>query len=456
MSQHIKNSGTAKVSVEMSRSDVFGQVSGPTISNKKKSCDQQEQNLQNLMILLAIIGFLGGPTIADLTPPFFQTEQKQVGVWDFGGVSTIYEDKIILAPPIQYHQGSAWSHMPIPSTNWSALFEFGIEDGTGGGAIGIWIINQFGINESITNKEPNITGIVVLAHINKDKIEIQLAQPEITNNFTVPIINSGVILYLSFSSGSVTIGDIDPETKEINNQITCNLTTKLSDKYLGVTAQSDEYTSLITIRRITFDIGSFSGNEIHNIANEIISADPHVVPKILHRLRNPMFVSMRTELEEYEKNRGNLNFYNSTTLNELLAAIDEIAEVNDDVATFNDLMDFVQNTITPFTQSWHKRTNKIVEYAEKAKEMTEEACKSVSLIANEFTSIKNQTLVKTELKLASIQRELLQSVINISVDNSTLVSSMALTEIRNIFLIIGVIETVFVIIFELIKIFVCM
>jgi hypothetical protein len=73
---------------------------------------------------------------ADLVPPFSSDGSGQVGVWSLSGVTLVFADRIVLAPPMQHHQGSAWSTVKVPQSNWSMQVELGVSEGAGGAASG--------------------------------------------------------------------------------------------------------------------------------------------------------------------------------------------------------------------------------------------------------------------------------------------------------------------------------
>jgi hypothetical protein len=94
------------------------------------------------MLASVLFGAASASINADLVPPFVPSAGRQIGVWDFAGTSIILPDRIVLTPPMQYHQGSAWSTVKLPHTNWSMQIELEISDGTGGGNFAIWLVSN--------------------------------------------------------------------------------------------------------------------------------------------------------------------------------------------------------------------------------------------------------------------------------------------------------------------------
>ena len=400
-----------------------------------------------------------GETNADLHPPFFPSELNQVGCWDFGGCAKIYEEKILLVPPTQYHQGSAWSNVQIPEGDWSIQFDLGIDEGTGGGGFAIWIIDQLITSGTIHGGPDIFKGISISADILDDKLFVEIIQSNRIRRFldyskptnsVVPIVNKNVSLHISFTKKEITIFYIDQITKNFIQIINQPLFLAISDFYIGLTAQSDEFTSLILLYSISFFVEKFSKDLfLGNRSLPHFSTSEHFSPHFEHKLRNPAFVSLRTEVLEFEKNNGNIFDINEdTTSAHVLNAIDEISTVCYETASFSELNEFIRKTIIPYTTAWQRRSHKIVKTVHDTKAMFQKMCEQSKKLADDFSAYKNKSLKKTDRTVEEIQMQFTESLKK-ELKFDEIIQKFTNQRILNLLFFISIIEVIFFVSFAL-------
>jgi hypothetical protein len=354
------------------------------------------------MLLALILGQSRASVNADLVPPFYSSDTREIGVWSFGGAAVVHRDHVVLAPPMQYHRGSAWSAAKIPPGNLSLQIEFGISEGSGGGSFATWFVDNFTDTESSSSK------VALHGLIDQQTVRFTLVENGVQRlDFSAEIFDSRVILYYAISYTSLLIATVHGVTgdfTEVGNQ---QLNTDLQNHFIGVTAESSEYTSLITLKSVTFHLSDDRCNFEISSKCGAVGLVEHFEPQVSHRLRNPAFFSMRTEILQFEKVRGILNeVTDPTNVDNVLNVIHELNQVSYDVASFNDLNTFIRVTMIPYTQSWSKRTLQILNYVENAKTTTLYACSFAKQIAVEFGAMQNLSIGKTEMKRNELAREL--------------------------------------------------
>lgn len=408
---------------------------------------------------------------ADLIPPFISLDNKKIGLWTIGGVSLIYNDYIILTPPLQYHRGSIWSSAQIPYNDWSMQVELSLSEGSGGGGFGIWLIEEYGKEGQLNGGPSDFTGISIIGERNQSYVNLKFLSDSIKRNKTVKIHNSKLILFMQFSYSFIKIAMFHPITKEFYSIMNISNHFDLSSKFIGITAQSDEYTSLITLQSVTFHINDerdsydannqyFKYDDIQQDENFYINQssklhrDPpntvddiaHFQPKISHRLRNPIFLSTRTEILQMEAMNGKLDSLlniEPAKVMHVLNVIDEINEVSFGVASFSDLCNFIDLTITPYAEKWNKRTQQIIDYVKNTKIVTDNACQTAQIFAEEISKLKNQSFYSLKKSFNSeIEDSLLLSNL---IHSESLKNEIKVDYISQVLLLIGVIEFILII-----------
>lgn len=375
---------------------------------------------------------------ADLIPPFISLDNKRIGLWTIGGVSLIYNDYIILAPPLQYHRGSIWSSAQIPSGDWSMQVELSLSEGSGGGGFGIWLIEEYGKEGQLNGGPSEFTGVSIIGERNQSNVNLTFLSDSFKNSETIKIYNSKLILFFQFSYSFIQIATFHPITKEFSSIMNISNRYDLSSNFIGITAQSDEYTSLITLQSVTFHINderdSFDAinhfmkfediaqNEnlyinqsmkLHRNPPKNVDDLAHFQPKISHRLRNPIFLSTRTEILQMESMNGKFNSFQNiepAKVTHVLNVIDEINKVSFGVASFSDLSNFIDLTIIPYAEKWNKRTQQVIDYVKNSKTVIDNECQTAQKFAKEILKLKNQTFILLEKSFNSFSSEIDESL----------------------------------------------
>ena len=125
----------------------------------------------------------------------------------------------------------------------------------------------------------------------------------------------------------------------------------ISKNYLGITAQSDQQTS-------RFDLYSLNFSLIENSRKDTsigYHSTGHYSPEFTLRLRNPKFHQVLIEMGRMEESPNS-----ESTATQLLDVIHEMNTAIYDVASYSDVNNFVTNTLSPYTQKWHRRTLKVI------------------------------------------------------------------------------------------------
>jgi hypothetical protein len=256
-------------------------------------------------------------------------------------------------------------------------------------------------------------GLLLRGSISESVVSFALSEDSDSRfEFQAPIVDSTVILFFSFAARRVLLATMDVATKDLIEIADVELRGGLDDNVIGITAQSDEYTSLVVLRSITFHVDDRRTGFRSSPERAAPLFGEHFEPRVRQRLRNPTFFSMRTEILQFENVRGDLNGpLDPTNVHHVLNVIDELREVSSEVASFSDLNNFIRTTLIPYTQTWSKRTHQILGYVESAKGTTLRACDMARQIAFEFRFIKNLSVVTTEARVGDLARDLEDSLL---------------------------------------------
>lgn len=335
---------------------------------------------------------------ADLVPPFLvDGDGRRLGMWVLSGAAVAYDDRIMLVPPIQYRTGAAWLFAAAPSGNWAIQIEIRVRE-RNGGCVCVWFSKQFGVTENET--EP----VLMVKLRNDSKVEFSLPKDPSKGSYTYSV-DEVLIINLYFANGGVVVSVVNPVTKDTTDVF--DFLIDMRDRFVGIQAQTNENVALIELTRVTFHVTDerFEWKSLNRSAQ--INGSGSYTPRIVQRLRNPAFFATRIELMELEKLSGDLSKLTSpTNAMSLIAVIDELSQVSADVATFSDLNTFLTTTISPYVDTWAKRTGKITTYMEETRSMTVSTCKTAKLMASHVGSIVNITITKTESRINTIQAEL--------------------------------------------------
>jgi hypothetical protein len=260
------------------------------------------------------------------------------------------------------------------------------------GTVSIWFIgNETGID----------AGLVLLGQINQSTIAFTFTERRNSSS------------RFSFSQGRLFLATVNLTTQDQIAIADRPLLRDLANEFIGITAESGEYTSLVVLQRVTFHLSDerfafrLSGEHA-----ALIPRVDHFVPRVRHCLCNPVFFSMRTEILQMEKVRADLRAQTDrTSVRHVLNVTDELNEVSYGVASFSDLNAFIRTTMIPYAQGWRKRTAQILGYVTSAKETTQPACTIARDIASDFSLLKNLSIASTEGSVNDLARELRESLL---------------------------------------------
>ena len=340
---------------------------------------------------------------ADLVPPFLvDGDGRRLGMWELSGAAVAYDDRIMLVPPIQYRTGAVWLVAVAPGVNWAIQIEMRIRE-RNGGCVCFCVSKQFGLTENETEQ-------VVMATLRNDsKVELSLPHAPSKGTYTYDV-DELMILNLYFANGNVVVSVVNPETKDTTDVF--DFVIDMGHRFVGIQAQTNEKVALIELTSVTFHVTDERFGWLFLRRSVRTNGSGSYTPQIVERLRNPAFFATRIELMELEKLSGDLSKLTSpTNAMSLIVVIDELSQVSAGVATFNDLNTFLTTTISPYVDTWAKRTGKITTYMEETRSMTVSTCKTAKLMASHVGSIVNITITKTESRINTIQAELEDALI---------------------------------------------
>ncbi|EAX91327.1 Legume-like lectin family protein [Trichomonas vaginalis G3] len=377
------------------------------------------------MFSLFFLHLKGFEQSADLIPPFYPNSNNQIGYWNIGGAAIIEEGKIILAPPIQYRKGSAWSSLPLPYGDWQITFDLKISQGNGGGGFAIPIITTHSSDGPFYGISDKFSGIVLVGAVFADNegnptVHYNIYQSDGSKTFkvmqdidpclkSIPLDNENFKVTLSIFNK--TINATHTDSKGQKTLITdAPITIDISKCWIGISAMCDDYTSKIEMFNATFNTDDMISNrrkQAWTFQGMPYSTSSTVQPEKIEKLRNPSFFIMRNELKTYETTKGDLKAANKT-IEDYLKITSEFAEVIDEVATYGQLNDFITNTLVPYTDSWHQRTFKIMDAVAKANKIMSASLNETQALFYSFNQTVNLSLTKARTKISSIKDILIE------------------------------------------------
>jgi hypothetical protein len=163
---------------------------------------------------------------------------------------------------------------------------------------------------------------------------------------TISFKNSRLIVTLTAATNKTVIYEGD-------------LIVDLSGSYVGVTAQSDMFTSRFDLTHIhlTLPHGSHAREGVTFGEDRPKS---NYLPDTENALRNPAFSKTVLALLAQLKSVGRFTDSAIETI-DILDVINELTLASNTVASYKELNDWVRVTLIPYTQKWHRRTAKIVD-----------------------------------------------------------------------------------------------
>ena len=339
---------------------------------------------------------------ADLVPPFVGDESgRRLGMWDLLGSSLIYDDHVLLTPPIQYRTGSIWLSAASPVGNWSMQVDVSVRK-RNGGMFAVWLSKAFAAEQSINTSMSASDPVIVVRMEQNGTTEFVLVEPT-RQEKSVHVVKENAVLNFYFAAGRAVVGIINDETKDIVDMF--EFSVDMRNRFVGIQAQTDERASEIAVQSVTFHVSDTRDKWTAVNGTTRASGDGRYLPAIVPVLRNPAFFATRIELNELEKTRGDLSGAGSSALS-LITVIDELNQVSADVASFNDLNTFLKMTISPYVETWAKRSNRISAYMDEARMMTTSTGETARALAADVGSMINKTITKTGCGINSLQSEL--------------------------------------------------
>lgn len=360
--------------------------------------------------------------INDLAPPFQEDLHGNIGTWSFAGSFVILKDIIMLTPPVQHKFGCAWTRADIPETDWSANFNFRVHKGTGGGGLGIWLVENYGSYGELHGGPATYKGLLVSITIRDNDDEMNthsLIFHVIENNgadkINVTLIESDfemqfhhrydIPFRMEISDGKIRLYCSGENESNPPLLLEKAINISLKQKYLGITAASEEMTSRVDLNYVKFTQGvektvKKETDYLQRIVVNGYTSKPNTI------YRNPVFKIMTKETEAMrrstEKNREN-------TFENVVDIIDELNKVTFDVASFKELNTFVTDTLYPYSQKWHRRTIKMTENIRIARNVMASATNYTSELLQNFNSTLKHTIFKTAVTISQLEQELLKS-----------------------------------------------
>lgn len=365
------------------------------------------------MLSFLFFNFISSSTGGDLVPPFVLESKNKVGFWEFNGFSVVHDDYILISPPIQFTRGSLWTNLEFPDKDWSVQFELGISEGTGGGGFGIWFIENYGADGKLYGGPSKFRGIAISGCVQTVSDQMQIKFKMMQDHGTLEFhkaSDSDATIYLngktsvnitlrvSFQTGFMYLHYISEETNDWKQLCKTLVKVDISKNYLGITAQSDQQTS-------RFDLFSLNFSIIENSRKDASigqHSTGHYSPDFTLRLRNPKFHQVLIEMGKMEESPDS-----ESTAIQLLDVIHEINGAIYDAASYSDVNNFVTNTLSPYTQKWHRRTLKVINDIQNAMNVYGAVWNYTNILIGEFKSDLKKSAQKITAKIENLEEILL-------------------------------------------------
>lgn len=356
-------------------------------------------------------------TTADLKPPYEITSMNTVGFWEFGGSSLVHEDIIMLVPPIQYHKGFLWTNVEIPQGKWGIRYNMRVSEGVGGG-FAIWFVDRYGADGELHGGPNSFLGIGIFATIKSygagrhniyfNFIQSTDAQEYKYDNLPKPdaiemFSDEPFELEIKYDKNMITI------TYNKKQIISKKLDIDLSQLYTGITAATYRETSRIDVKSIEFILEEFSPIiDVNKVRNDVSMGQHHSAyfkPEHQSLLRGDQFNITLEELSKYVATGGIDSASYTTPKAEMFRVLDVIEELNAQayqVASFSELNMFVKNNLLPYSEKWQKRTLKVIERVQEARNVAGAAYNFTTEIIKTFNSTLRQSVLKANMKIISL------------------------------------------------------
>jgi hypothetical protein len=340
-----------------------------------------------------------------------------LGYWQVGGSTQVEHEIIMLAPPIQYHKGHIWTNVQVPTDNWSLELDFVISESNGGGGFVIWVVDKYGADGPIYGGPSGFLGVGIHARVTQaddESFKLQFRILQNSNALKPPFLKflpsplgsfdcrlgQRFIVRVTFTRDTVGI----TADKQFIGEAA--LQGDLSDNYIGITAATEDRVSRIDLVMAQFLVQSPLGQ--HSAPLWEHKPLRNFQPAERAPLRRPYF---NRTLVEYEAARAaNGEVSSDAPAGTLFDVIDEVNAANFEVASFSELMNFVNDHLAVYGDKWQRRTLKIVERVQHARNVSTAAWNYTNLVMRTFNATLKSSLIKTVGKI-----ELLGETVNESV-----------------------------------------
>jgi hypothetical protein len=308
------------------------------------------------------------------------TETNKIREWELSGSAEIYEDVIMLVPPIQFHQGCIWTRAQIPDVDWILNMTVKISEFSGSSGFGVWFIHQMGLDGSLNGGPNNFRGLALIFSVRMDySFELEVFESE-----------SMHVDWWPGSGKSVKLCELeDPSVVSISIQFVKNelivysndtlamrkwISIDIKDNWIGITAQTNKFVSRIDLCSLVVDLGSYAITKSKFTPRK---ADVLRVPRVFEQsdegifLRNAAFE--KTTMYMIAKIKGGPEMLFDSSVDEVFDVIDEVNTAENDVASFSELNLFITEKLMPFCQKWQIRSASIIDSVEKSKNASDVA-----------------------------------------------------------------------------------
>ena len=368
-------------------------------------------------------------TSNDLLPPFYLTSRDTARTWQFGGSFDVQEDYIILAPPIQFRKGNAWSMLGAPLKNWSIYFHLNISEGTGGGGFGIWLIDNHGADGDFYGGPSSFRGVSLIGAVFGNILKFKLIETDYDKmyymfnssndtdfDFDYDISNESIIICfevykLENKESLINISYLDTNFEPVL-MISKKISVSLYKTWLGISAMNNKWTSKFTLLAARFSIYDYFAALQHGVEKPYHFYNPLYGSKTnanykTNELRNPYFKFVKKEISSFKQNNGTIGNQIAKTSDDIFTMIDEINNVFNDIAHYKTLNHVLSRIVVPYAEKWQKRIFKIIEISNNATFLFSDMFNKTQTLLYIFDQTLNDTNRKTSFKLSDLNVKIL-------------------------------------------------
>ncbi|OHT00033.1 Legume-like lectin family protein [Tritrichomonas foetus] len=400
-----------------------------------------------MLLLLFLTSTVFSGTNADISFPLDPNDDENVKYWEFGGKALVLDKYVDLLPPLQFVKSYAWTNIEISLQKWSVFYEMNIMRGNYGGGFAFWFINKYGANGDLHGGPSNFNGVGVLFSIkeknstnqnlnhkqNNEKnvnnnyddrtgfFEIHILQSSGKDNFKLTTLpNPDKTVSFNFSRFQRILIDFSPLGIQLylNDELLVQkkLEANIANCYIGATASNYQRVSHLVLSKVKFNIDETYPAEIFRKHNKKINKKEYsskFKPTYSLRLRNPSFNLTSQELVKREAifeqiNTKSItevigNMPNNGTFDDLLDIADECNFASNDMASFSYVNRFISDKLINYSLKWQKRTLKIVDRIQTARNVTGTAWKLLNDVMNTFNTTITQTIDKSNIKIFDLK-----------------------------------------------------